>query len=101
MNAAEYRALAKLCRLGWRRHDGSPCSATINAGKVGAASAMIAHAISDLESGGEHADVLRCLRRAHAELEMSPEEFVEHKERRADEYDARAAEMEAAEAVAS
>lgn len=101
MNAAEYRALAKLCRLGWRRHDGSPCSATINAGKVGAASAMIAQAISDLESGWDQADVIRYLRNTLAELEMSGEQFVADKERRADEYDARAAEMEASEAVAS
>lgn len=97
MTARELRAMATLSRVGLRNRDGSIRSEMVRASQAGAAKAVIEMALQSLESSSKYgqADAIRLLSAQLAEMRMTNEEYVASKERLADEYDAKAAEIEA------
>lgn len=96
MTPSEYRAMARCLSIGWRRPDGTPHTDMVRAGKLGAAESVIAQAARDLESGWSPAEVAVYLRRTLAEIAMEAGEYVERKEAKAVEYEAKAREIESA-----
>ena len=97
MTADDHRRFARLIRIGLRGSDGKANPAMIAAGKLGLAKATIEIAISDLTAEYEWKSKERIaadLRRTLAELELGPDEYIASQERKAEEHERIAAEME-------